>query len=503
MHVKLGSVTVAAAAVMLASCRNTTAHRDADSVRRSVVESVKAPLETTPTISALPILSEINRVSYDVDTARNSASEVDRVLAVSLNDAIAMSLDRDPALVTLRANEPVAHAAYHVAERYPFNPTIQVQVLPYAHDKAGDQLSVKNSITVNQTLELAHQQRYREGSAAASWNQVRWNIVQAELTSVVQAERLFFTAVYQRELLDLARRGALLSDDLLGIIERRFIAGLATASEQKIGRVTARQSHRQAELAEANFKTALLAMHRQLNMSTELPIDLAQRLEDFTWLPLLPMASQTGGDSLTFVVTADFVADLVNRRPDIMAAQSSVDVARANLALARANLLQNPGVGPSYERDESGTLFFGMSAQVNLPVWDNGRPLAAQREAEVQQQMIVVSQLRARASIEAQTAIERYERARLMVERSSSDRLRATDTDLQDIKNQFAAGQADIINVFATQNALLQEQRAYLDLLNELAQAAADVTLAAGIPPVQFVTTSTRQSPNMEQLPAP
>jgi hypothetical protein len=43
------------------------------------------------------------------------------------------------------------------------------------------------------------------------------------------------------------------------------------------------------------------------------------------------------------------------------------------------------------------------------------------------------------------------------------------------------------LNVYAAQTGLLQVYRTYLDLLNELAQAASDVTLTTGLPPARLV----------------
>jgi outer membrane protein TolC len=53
---------------------------------------------------------------------------------------------------------------------------------------------------------------------------------------------------------------------------------------------------------------------------------------------------------------------------------------------------------------------------------------------------------------------------------------------LQQIVALFEAGQADIVAVLTTQTNLLQERRTYLDLLNQLAQSAAAVIQATGLP---------------------
>ena len=68
----------------------------------------------------------------------DSELPADAMSALTLEDAITMSLARNPDLVAVRASEPVAHAAFHVAETYPWNPQFQTQVLPYSRDRNGE-----------------------------------------------------------------------------------------------------------------------------------------------------------------------------------------------------------------------------------------------------------------------------------------------------------------------------------------------------------------------------
>ncbi|HEV8066586.1 MAG TPA: TolC family protein [Planctomycetaceae bacterium] len=410
---------------------------------------------------------------------------------LTLDAAIATSLDRNDTLVTLRAGEPVAQAMLDVAEHYPYNPYIKAEVLPYARDPFGNLLAVRNTVYILQSLELAHQQRYREASAAAALNQVRWNVVAAELTTLATTEKLFFTALYQRDLRDLAQRAASLNEELAADVERRFKSGLAKPGEDTTARVSVRQNRKQAALAEANYKLALVALERQLNIVGDRPFELVGRLEDFQWLPIDGMGSAPG----EVQSSAQLAETLADERPDVRAAQAGTNVAQSNADLARANTVQNVQFGPYYERDEFETLFFGFAAQMNLPIWDSGKPLARQREAECTQKVIGLNALRMRARVEVQTALERYQRARNLAEKEHSNLVQSLSGDLARVKRQFDVGQADILNVFATQTSLLQEQKAYLDLLNELAQAAADVTLTAGLPPARVTSGPRTESP--------
>ena len=298
--------------------------------------------------------------------------------ALTLDQAIAVGLQQNPTLVALRATQPVAEAALRVAQTYPFNPYVQVEVCPVDHELGTGQGAILNYVYLMQTLELAHQSRYREASAAAARNQVCWNVVHAELTNAAQTEKLYFTALYERDLRDLARLTAAQNERVLGIVERRFTAGTGMPTEQTTARVAARQSRKQAGLAESNFQTALLALKRQLNLDTNEPIALVGRFEDFNWMPVEGVEPDSADGTAPIRVSPQVVARLAGERPDVLAAQSGTSMAQANADLARANMVQNIAVGPYYERDDYGTLFLGLRAQVNLPIWDTGRPLANQ-----------------------------------------------------------------------------------------------------------------------------
>jgi outer membrane protein, heavy metal efflux system len=451
-----------------------------DNESHGPIQKVQAVVGDSMRITAVPPESSVSVEPV----LSNPASS----LSLSLDQAIATGLEQNPTLVSLRATQPVAEAALHVAQVYPFNPYVQVEVCPMDHQLGAGQGATLNYVYFLQTLELAHQQRYREDSAAAARNQVSWTVISAELTNAAQSERLYFTALYQRDLRDLAQLTASLNEQLLGVVQRRFNAGTGTPAEQATATVAARQSRKQAGLADANFQTALLALKRQLNIDSALPIALVGRLEDFNWLPVEGVEPDASNNPALIHVSPEVAAKLASERPDVLAARAGTSVAQANADLAQANMVQNVQVGPFYERDDYGTTFLGLRAQMNLPVWDTGRPLANQRVAEATHQATVAQGLCAQAQVEAQTAIERYERARRLATRERADFARMIPEQIERVRHQFDAGLVDILYVFTIQNNLIQEHKTYLDLLNEVAQAASDLTLAAGLPPARVVS---------------
>ncbi len=342
-----------------------------------------------------------------------------------------------------------------------------------------------------QRFELAHQQRYREQAAAATLNQVRWNIHQAELLNVAQTARLYFAAQYQFELFRLANETAELNDQLLGVVQRRFKAGLATAAAVTTAEVAARQSRRQAHLADATYQAAVLAVRQQLNLPVDMALSLSERLSDYEWHAVASLEVGADPQKLATVDAAALAAELASGRPDVLAASSGLSAAHANAELANAARIPDIQAGPILNTFPNGAETLGVRFQMDLPVWNSGKPLAHQRRVEQNQQALVYHQLLMRATLEAQMAIDRYERARQLASESQVDLSPIgvnPPPDLQSIISQFEAGQADVLAVFATQSSLLQDRRTYLDLLNELAQSAAAVVQATGVPPERLIT---------------
>ncbi|HWC88958.1 MAG TPA: TolC family protein [Pirellulales bacterium] len=403
---------------------------------------------------------------------------------LSLFTAIETALAQNPDLVALRRNEGVSVGMMGVAQTYPFNPYLQIQATPIQTNPGGGSGSVYHYVLLMQQIQLAHQQRYREEAAMASLTSVRWNIHQAELLNLAQTERLYFTALYQRGIRDLALASAHLNQELERVSQRQLEAGQASAADVAIVRLDARSTRRQAQLAEAAYQTAMLDLRRQLNLPIGQPLELEGDLLAWQWRTPTIVGACCPGECLKVDANLELrLAELVSGRPDVMAARADLAATRSTLSLARASRRPDLQIGPYYERDDLHTTYFGFRAQSDVPVMNNGMPLVRQREAELRQRSAVWQQLQQRAVLETEAAIDRYQRARGIVEDVQTDVTGSLPAELQRLEEQFKAGEVDIVRVFTARTSLLQLRRAQLDALNELAQAAANLTAASGLPP--------------------
>ena len=406
---------------------------------------------------------------------------------LSLRDVLSISMAENPDLVTIRGTENVGAAAVEVAGVYPWNPFVQAQYLPNGHPfipgSPGNAIGQSNYyVWAMQRFELAHQRQFREGSAAAALGQIRWNIQQAELLTVAQTERLYFAALYQRQLRDLAADTESLSTRLNDIAERHFKAGLATSMQK----INAQIALRQTASVNESWPTPLIRrrcwrLRQQLGWSPDRPLDLAGDLTQYEWLSAADAAVQNLGRAVRIGGNAGLSHGRRTTRCDGPAVADGHGPGEPE---PRAS-------GPRPGRPSRSHLQHGRRRDA-VP-----RLATAARLRGVQQWLRLgaaashggaaatpgVRAAQRRATNEAAAAIDRYERARGLAKSAGKEATQNPPPELEQVLAQFEAGNAQIVDLLAVQNNLLQEARSYLDLLNEVAQSAAVVTQTAAIPP--------------------
>lgn len=408
---------------------------------------------------------------------------------LSLTESISLALAQNPDLLALRHGDNVASAALGVAHTYPFNPFVQVQATPYQDAQNGGPGTTYHYVLLMQTIQLAHQQQFREEGAASVLNSTRWNIHQAELQNVAQTERLYLSVLYLHGLWELADASHGNNEQLLRTLEKQLEAGQATAADVAIVRIDTRSTRQQLRLAKANYETAVRDLQRQLGVAPDEQLKPHGSLHSLAWtVPNGLTAEAISADAtLASAERKTAIAAWTAARPDVMAAHSDVDVARAAMGLATASRTPDLLAGPYYQRTADGTTFLGFRAQMDLPVINNGRPLEQQRVAEFNQRVMAWQQLQRRAELEGQAAWERYQLALDAVAEDGFDGKLNLPQELQNLEQQFLAGEVDVVRVVQARTSMIQNQRMRLDLLNELAQSAANLTGATGIPLEQLL----------------
>jgi cobalt-zinc-cadmium efflux system outer membrane protein len=409
---------------------------------------------------------------------------------LGLQAALYGALTSNPDLVSMRQGNPLAASAeaVEVARRFPttLNPTVWIDYRPitlippntfgttgsgsggastghhgfYHH---GQQYIL---FSIRQPIELGHQTTHRYGIAKAAFDQQRWNVVQAEMTTLVQTYRFFQTAAYRRERLRVAERLADFNDRLVQTLQQRLEANQVPAADVALARVESRATRQLVKAAQQDYRVALTDLRNQIGVPET--AGAAEPLGEFTLPPYIPPI-----DEKAMIQTA------LQNRPDIHAALAQLAGTCSAVQLAKGDRIPTPVVGPQYAMDEAGIQYIGLILVSAIPVLNNNTPLVRQREAEHHRAAVALQQAQQRAITQVRSAVTRWNGATELVNdtKGLTDELSREVTNLEQL---FEKGQTDLTRLMQARQRLIQLENSRLDALWAATQAQADLLTAIG-----------------------
>jgi NodT family efflux transporter outer membrane factor (OMF) lipoprotein len=303
-------------------------------------------------------------------------------------------------------------------------------------------------------LDVFGGKRRREQAATA-----RWLSAHARLG----AERLRLIAEVARAYLEL--RGAQRRRDVLGdiVVERRRLLEL-TRSRTSAGLAPVAEI-RGPERALANARAGLeqleaaiaVHIHRLSVLTGRLPASLYERLDEPSPLPAIPPAVDGG-----------IPADVIERRPDLIAAEQRLRAAAADVGVAVARLYPTVALFGQAGREsdtaadllESASEIWTLGLSLSWPIFEGGRLRAdvAAAEARLEQARFEFrdAALRAFEDVESQFAVHVADRGREGHRRNAA-RAAADASDSVDARRQ--SGLTDLRALVAARlDALAAEQ---------------------------------------------
>lgn len=276
----------------------------------------------------------------------------------------------------------------------------------------------------------------------------------------------------QYALADIARRSVAQREAILAITRKRVEAGLDTAVELRTAEATLPQArvdlHRtEAELARAQHRLAALGVQGPDAEITRPALDLDAALPAPATLP----------------------ADLLARRPDVLAARSAIDAADAGRSAARAAFYPDVNlrafVGTSAiglaNLVDSGSATAGVGPALHLPLFDAGRLRADYEaaDAEVDARVARYDAVVLRAVVETADALTDLDA--LAAERGEQQRaLTAAEEAWRLAKLRYDAGLTNQLTVLAAESRLLDARRQQVEISTAQAIRRVDLLLAVG-----------------------
>ena len=125
--------------------------------------------------------------------------------------------------------------------------------------------------------------------------------------------------------------------------------------------------------------------------------------------------------------------------------------------------------------------YIGLIYVTPLPIWNNGKPLVAQREAEHQRAAVAAAQAQQRAVSQVRAAVARWNGATDLVNDSAglSEELAK---EVAGLERLFELRQTDLMRLMQARQRLIQLDNSRLDAVWAATQAQADLLLALGTP---------------------
>jgi cobalt-zinc-cadmium efflux system outer membrane protein len=395
---------------------------------------------------------------------------------VDLETALQWTLQYNPSLIATRQGLNVSAEALNVAQHFPMslNPTVSVDVSPWVFERQSngqvEQLDRAIVLTWAQPIELGHRQAYREQMARAQLCQTQWNVLQAELAALVMTYRTHQTALYRREKLAIAQELNGFNERLVGIIRRQSEANQAAAADVVLAEVESQTTQQQLESARQDYISALADMRQQMGIPGVAAI--AEPSGAFR----VP-ENQVPGAGEALVRLAQ------ESRPEVQAAAAAASTSKAALQLARADRIPIPSLGPHYERNETGAVFYGLSLSSPVPILNAGNSLVCQREAEYRRDCVAWEQARQQVAAQVIAVEAKWTQAMQAAERTHQ-RLEPIRRQSERMERLYQAGQTDLLKLLQVRRRFIEARNIELDAAWQAIGAYADLLAATGGAPL-------------------
>ena len=328
------------------------------------------------------------------------------------------------------------------------------------------------SLDLSWEIDLWGKLRNRHRAAIADWQAAEEDYRAARLSLAAQTAQAWFNAIEAELQVDLARETVKSFEANLGTVEQRFRAGITRALDLRLTRANV-----------ANAQSNFASRRRQRDVAVRgLEVLLGRYPSyDLGTSMALPVIGKT--------IPAGLPAELVSRRPDILAAEQRLAAAEQRVGEAKKarlpaiRLTSSGGTSTDEFAELLNTEFkvWSLASGITQPIFQ-GRRLKAnmkRSQAEHKRAWATYSQqvLTAFREVETALAAESYLTAQeAALKRAVDESIGAEEL----VWDQYGKGLNDIITVLESQRRSFDSKRQLLQISNERLQNRVDLYLALG-----------------------
>ncbi|MDC0711535.1 TolC family protein [Stigmatella sp. ncwal1] len=381
---------------------------------------------------------------------------------MTLEQAVALALERSPVLVSLQADVARAQAQAQGDSRFfQSNPELSAAVGPRLREGNN---SLELGLGLSQRVEIFGQPSARKGAARAfvSASEARLRARRVEL--VAEVRTAFARARAAAQEVRLAEDARTLAAEALTAAVERLEAGAASRLEVNTARVESGRAAREYNRAIRRHAAALSELSLLIGLDeTAEPQFQEARLPDNSPALSLPV----------------LLEQALRARADIQAARAELEASQAQQRLSQREALPSPRLGATYSREEDAHIIQGTLA-IDLPAFNRNQAARGSTAAQVTEATRTLEAVERMARAEVKLALVRYQTAEDSLRIFGEDAQKALQENLALATEGYRAGKMDFLELLVIRRETLEARRDHIEALEEFDTAQAQLQRVIG-----------------------
>jgi cobalt-zinc-cadmium efflux system outer membrane protein len=342
------------------------------------------------------------------------------------------------------------------------NPTVELEAGP--RRLADGTRGLELAVGLVQPFELGGKQGARQESARAGLARETADQRDAERRVLGEVASTFLRVLHARERLKLAHEAESAAASLAQSTQRRFEAGDVPVVDVNVARVALARARADVAGAEGNAASLLHQLRALLGMKLAQPLDVRGELRALAAQP----------------VTAP--EHPLRERPDLIALESEVAQAEAELRLGRSGAWPDVAVGVRYQREVDESAVLG-TLGVPLPLFSRGQEARVTGEARVRRLRAMLEAARAAREVQVEAARVLHRKRQEALELLEREALPLLADNASLATRSYEAGEMGLAEFLVVRRDTLEARVAHVDSLLEAALARVQLAVETGALP--------------------
>jgi cobalt-zinc-cadmium efflux system outer membrane protein len=378
-----------------------------------------------------------------------------------------------------RYNVSIAEAAVAAAKMFP-NPTLDLGTNDDITLHGRQRMASSYGVGITQTIETGGKRKHRILGARQNHTAVAATLDDFLRQLRLDAAEAFVEALALTQSAKQKEESAAYLEQLAVRQQQRFSAGDISESEMLQARVEEQQFRNEvlAATAEAENASLLLSsfLGREHGSTRLIPVGaLDIRARQFN-LPRL-------------------LAEMVSKRPDLIALRHLRDAAQSNIQLEKANRIPDVDVGVGLTRNTSSQNTIaasprydsaGITFSLPLPLWNRNKAAIASAVSASQQAQKQLESAELKAEVQLRQAFSAYRNAEERMRHYRGGILGDAERVLEMQRFRYQRGESSLLEVLDAQRTTNDVRSSYNDALADHARALITLQRAAGIWDLSF-----------------